>query len=79
MLLIGALRVPNSLLAKADALRPPDLVHDELVGGPCLRILNVVDDVTCECLAAIADTSLLGLARGPRAYRPWFAFVAARM
>jgi putative transposase len=35
-------------------------VHDQLAGGRRFRILNVVDDVTRECLAAIADTSISG-------------------
>ena len=30
------------------------------MSGQRLRILNVVDDVTKECLAAIADTSISG-------------------
>jgi hypothetical protein len=34
------------------------LVHDQFAHGGSLRILNVVDDVTRECLAAIADTSI---------------------
>ena len=37
-----------------------DLVHDQLACGRRFRILNVVDDVTCECLAAIPDTSIFG-------------------
>lgn len=47
-----------------------DFVHDQLACGRPFRILNVVDDVTRECLAAIPDTSISGrrvareLARG---------------
>ncbi len=37
-----------------------DFVHDQLTDGRRFRILNVVDDVTRECLAAIPDTSLSG-------------------
>jgi putative transposase len=36
------------------------LVHDQLSNGRCLRIRNVINDVTKECLAAIADTSISG-------------------
>ena len=36
------------------------LVHNQLAGGRRFRILNVVDDVTRECLAAIPDTSISG-------------------
>jgi len=37
-----------------------DFVHDQLADGRRFRILNVVDDATRECLAAIPDTSLSG-------------------
>ncbi len=37
-----------------------DFVHDQFAGGRRFRILNVVDDVTRECLAAIPDTSISG-------------------
>jgi putative transposase len=35
-------------------------VHDQFASGRRFRILNVVDDVTRECLAAIPDTSISG-------------------
>ena len=56
---IGA-RAPILVEAKANARWSLDFVHDQLAGGRRFRILNVVDDVTRECLAAIADTSLSG-------------------
>ena len=37
-----------------------DFVHDQFSNGRRFRILNVVDDVTRECLAAIPDTSISG-------------------
>jgi putative transposase len=37
-----------------------DFVHDQLTTGRRSRVLNVVDDVTRECLAAVVDTSILG-------------------
>jgi transposase InsO family protein len=37
-----------------------DLVHDQFACGRRFRVLNVVDDVTRECLAAIPDTSISG-------------------
>ncbi len=37
-----------------------DFVHDSLADGRRFRILNVVDDYTRECLAAVVDTSLPG-------------------
>ena len=45
---------------EANARWSLDFVHDQLAGGRRFRILNVVDDVTRECLAAIADTSISG-------------------
>ena len=37
-----------------------DFVHDQMVTGRRFRVLNVVDDVTRECLAAVPDTSISG-------------------
>jgi transposase InsO family protein len=34
--------------------------HDQFANGHRFRVLNVVDDVTRECLAAIPDTSISG-------------------
>ena len=56
---IGA-RAPILVEAKANARWSLDFVHDQLAGGRRFRILNVVDDVTRECLAAIPDTSISG-------------------
>ena len=38
----------------------PSNGHDQFACGRCFRVLNVVDDVTRECLAAIPDTSISG-------------------
>ena len=35
-------------------------MHDQFANGQRFRVLNVVDDVTRECLAAIPDTSISG-------------------
>ena len=45
---------------KPNARWSVDFVHDQLACGGRLRILNIVDDVTRECLAAIPDTSISG-------------------
>lgn len=37
-----------------------DFMHDQLANGRRFRVLNIIDDVTKECLAAIPDTSLSG-------------------
>ena len=38
----------------------PDFVRDQMITGRRFRVLNVVDDVTRECLAAVPDTSISG-------------------
>ena len=56
---VGA-RAPILVEAKANARWSPDFVHDQFAHGRRFRILNIVDDVTRECLAAIPDTSISG-------------------
>lgn len=53
-------RAPILVEARANARWSLDFVHDQLASGRRFRILNVVDDVTRECLAAIPDTSISG-------------------
>ena len=50
--------MPILVEAAANARWSLDLVHDQLACGRQFRILNIVDDVTRECLAAIPDTSI---------------------
>jgi len=53
-------RTPILIEAKANARWSLDFVHDQFAFGRRFRILNIVDDVTRECLAAIPDTSISG-------------------
>ncbi len=53
-------RTPILLEAKVNARWSLDFVHDQFAQGRRFRILNIVDDVTRECLAAIPDTSISG-------------------
>jgi len=53
-------RAPIPVEARANARWSLDFVHDQFASGRRLRILNVVDDVTRECLGAIPDTSISG-------------------
>ncbi|MBG0808200.1 IS3 family transposase [Methylosinus sp. H3A] len=53
-------RAPIVVEAKPNARWSLDFVHDQLASGQRFRILNIVDDVTRECLAAIPDTSISG-------------------
>lgn len=56
---IGA-RAPAPVLALPNQRWSLDFVHDQLVTGRRFRVLNIVDDVTRECLAAVIDTSISG-------------------
>jgi putative transposase len=67
-------RVPILVEAKANARWSLDFVHDQFAGGRRFRILNVVDDVTRECLTAIPDTSI----SGRRVVRELSALIARR-
>ena len=53
-------RCPILVEAKVNARWSLDFVHDQFAHGRRFRILNVVDDVTRECLAAVPDTSISG-------------------
>ena len=54
------MRAPILVDARPNARWSVDFVHDQLVTGRRLRILNVIDDVTKDCLAAVVDTSISG-------------------
>jgi len=53
-------RAPAPVLALPNQRWSLDFVHDQMASGRRFRVLNVVDDVTRECLAAVPDTSILG-------------------
>jgi len=53
-------RAPIPIEARPNALWSLDFVHDQFACGRRFRILNIVDDVTRECLAALPDTSISG-------------------
>jgi transposase InsO family protein len=57
---VGA-RAPILVEARANARWSLVFVHDQFACGRRFRVLNIVDDVTRECLASIADTSISGL------------------
>ena len=56
---VGA-RAPLPVIALPNQRWSLDFVHDQLGGGRRFRVPNIVDDVTRECLAAVADTSISG-------------------
>ena len=53
-------RAPILVEARANARWSLDFVHDQFACGRRFRVLNVVDDVTRECLAAVPETSISG-------------------
>src|SRR5487761_2214239 len=67
-------RTPILVEAKVNARWSLDFVHDQFALGRRFRILNIVDDVTRECLAAIPDTSI----SGKRVARELSALIDAR-
>lgn len=67
-------RAPILMEHRANARWSLDFVHDQFAGGRRFRILNVVDDVTRDCLAAIPDTSI----SGRRVARELTALIARR-
>lgn len=67
-------RAPILTVAAPNARWSVDFVHDQLGDGRRLRVFNVVDDVTKECLAAVVDTSI----SGKRVARELAAIVARR-
>lgn len=54
------MRAPILVEAQPNARWSLDFVHDQMNDGRRFRILNIVDDVTRECLAAVPDTSISG-------------------
>ena len=57
---VGTRAAPILAEARANARWSLDFVHDQFANGQRFRVLNVVDDVTRECLSAIPDTSISG-------------------
>lgn len=53
-------RAPILVEARPNARWSLDFVHDQMANGRRFRILNITDDITHECLAAIPDTSISG-------------------
>ncbi|MGX4803524.1 IS3 family transposase [Bradyrhizobium guangdongense] len=53
-------RAPILVEPRPNARWSLDFVHDQFANGRRFRILNIVDDVTKECLGAIPDTSISG-------------------
>jgi putative transposase len=67
-------RAPILVEARPNARWSLDFVHDQLANGRRFRILNIVDDVTRECLGAVPDVSISGL----RVARELSSIVASR-
>lgn len=68
------MRAPLPVLALPNQRWSLDFVHDQLATGRRFRVLNIIDDVTHECLRAIPDTSI----SGKRVVRELEALIAER-
>jgi len=55
---IAVARTPIPAPDGPDSRWSLDFVHDQLASGRRFRVLNIIDDVTKECLAAIPDSSI---------------------
>jgi transposase InsO family protein len=53
-------RAPILVEAKPNARWSLDFVYDQFANGRRFRVLNIVDDVTKECLGAVPETSISG-------------------
>lgn len=53
-------RAPAPVLALPNQRWSLDFVHDQLPTGRRFRVLNIVGDVTCECVGVVIDTSISG-------------------
>ena len=53
-------RAPILVEVRPNARWSLDFVHDQMDNGRRFRVLNIVDDVTRRCLAAVPDTSISG-------------------
>jgi putative transposase len=53
-------RAPILVEARPNARWSLDFVHGQMANGRRFRVLNIMDDVTHECLGAIPDTSISG-------------------
>jgi putative transposase len=67
-------RAPLIGAAMPNARWSIDFIHDQMACGRRFRILNILDDVTKECLAAVADISI----SGKRVARELTAVIAQR-
>ena len=67
-------RAPPPVVALPNQRWSLDFVHDQFANGRRFRVLNIVDEVTRECLGAIPDTSI----SGKRVARELDALVARR-
>lgn len=51
---------PEPVAQRPNLLWSMDFVSDSLSSGQRVRILSILDESTRECLASVADTSIIG-------------------
>ena len=81
MSLRAGTRAPAPVLALHNQCWTLDFAHDQLVMVRRFRVLDIVDDVTRECIRAGVDTSISGrrVVREPRSARIWSRHRALRL
>ena len=57
-------RVPMVVPTRVNERWSLDFVHDQLADGRRIRILNIVDDYSRQCVGQLVDTSISGLRVG---------------
>ncbi|MBG6166881.1 transposase InsO family protein [Labrenzia sp. EL_195] len=55
------MRQPMTVPTKINMRWSMDFLHDQLSNGRRIRVLNVIDDYSRQCLASIVDTSISGV------------------
>lgn len=57
----AVMRQPMTVPTKINMRWSMDFLHDQLSNGRRIRVLNVIDDYSRQCLASIVDTSISGV------------------
>ncbi|HEC17762.1 MAG TPA: transposase [Gammaproteobacteria bacterium] len=53
-------RVPMAVPNRVHECRSTDFVSEQMANGRRFRVLNIVDDLSCECVLQITDFSISG-------------------
>lgn len=69
----AVMRLPMTVPTKINMRWSMDFLHDQLSNGRRIRVLNVIDDYSRQCLASIVDTSISSVRPGigPTDHMAW--------